>query len=374
MADKNLTKKQSKFFDEPIEFGRPIITKGRIFAFHLKSCIRQSEIKEGNCVSIVWDEKGNNFYGLVLGEESHIFLFDSNSAIEDIGKIEVENPVVGVLVYDNKDTILCIVTDHNYNTKIFTYNLNTARRMYSHMWGHFAFDPINFSGSLINDEIIYSAVNNDFDSLVYLLTNKGNLFSFNLEKNELNLVQTINNKNLSKAMCVNSSNGDIYGVNREGNFWRVSNNNVDYTESQIPCMKNRNYVASVSRLIWRDGKIYGSTSQDAYLFTFDPLNLIIKNLGRPDENSEIRDIDILNDERIFGITANKDRGMGRIFCYSEKHGFQDVGIIQAWQPVHDFAYEPLCIKAGASGDFLIGNGENRNRVFLFCSFPEEFKY
>ena len=369
MAAQDLKKQDSKFFDEPIEFGKPIVTKGRIFAFPLKSSIRQSLIEKGNCVSIVWDNKGSIFYGLVIGKDSHIFLLDSNSTVEDVGRIDVKNPINGALVYDDKDTIVCIITDEN-SIKIFTYNLGIVRRMYSHMWGHFSCDTINNTNAHLHDEVFYAAIKSDFDDLFYILTAKGNIYSLVIKNNEINLIQTVDNKNLSRVLCSNTLNGDIYGVNREGNFWRLNNKKeIHYLDAKIPCMKNRDYVASASKLLWKFNKIYGCTLQDAYLFEFDPSSNIIKSFGRPDENFEVRDIDILEDGRIFGITANKNRGMGRIFCYSDKFGFQDIGIIQAWQSTQDFAYEPLCIKSGASGDFLIGNGENRSNIFLFCSYP-----
>ena len=144
--------------------------------------------------------------------------------------------------------------------------------------------------------------------------------------------------------------------------------NLGRTGFGVNPLQNRNYVASVSKLIWFENKIFGCTLQDAYLFEYDLEFESVKNLGRPDENSEIRDIDIIDGGRVFGITTSEERGMGRIFSYSNKHGFEDLAIIQAWQPVHDFAYQPLCIKSGISGDFLIGNGENRNNIFLYCSF------
>jgi len=365
----NKTKKESKFFEEPIEFGKPIVTRGRIFAFPLKSCIRESNIKRGNCVSIVWDEKSFIFYGLVIGEESHIFLFDSNSTIEDVGKVGVENAKNGILVFDGLDNIVCIITDGSDTTRIFTHNLTTARKMYSHMWGHFTFSPIEDKDILLEKEVIFAAGKNNFDGLIYFLTNKGNIYTYSIGENKLTYISKVDDKNLSKVICFNPENGNVYGVTKDGNFWRLSNKKINYLDIWIPCMKNRNYVACAGNLIWFENRIFGCTLQDAYLFEYDIEDGKVKNLGRPDENSEIRDIDILEDGRIFGITASKDRGMGRIFCYSQERGFEDMGIIQAWQPVHDFAYEPLCIKSGSSGDFLIGNGENRANIFLYCSAP-----
>ncbi|MBC7333940.1 MAG: hypothetical protein H5T85_05745, partial [Actinobacteria bacterium] len=332
--------------------------------------IRESNIKRGNCVSIVWDKRGFIFYGLVIGEEAHIFLFDSNSTIEDVGKIEADNVKNGVLVFDDINNLISIVTDGSDITRIFIHNVDTERKMYSHMWGHFAFAPIEDKKITLKEEIVFTAGKNNFDGLIYILTNKGNVYSYSLDENKLLLISNVDNHNLSKVLCFDPESGDVYGVTKDGIFWRLSNKQVYYLDAQIPCMKNRNYVARASKLIWFKNKIFGCTLQDAYLFEYDIEDGKVRNLGRPDENFEIRDIDILEDGRIFGITASKDRGMGRIFCYSQERGFEDLGIIQGWQPVHDFAYEPLCIKAGSGGDFLIGNGENRDTVFLYCSSPK----
>jgi hypothetical protein len=364
----NKLKKEPKFFDEPIEFGRPIISKGRIFAFPLKSCIRKSNIKKGNCVSIVWDDVSKIFFGLIIGEESHIFLLDSNSTVEDVGKIEMNDAIGGLLVHDRVDSIYCFIDDEK-ELKIFEHKLESERKMYSHMWGHFAFAPIEYTGITLKDEKLLEAVKNDFDNSIYLLTSSGNIYSFEINKKDLRLISKIDNKNLSGTLCVNPKNGDVYGIAREGEFWKLSGSEIKYLNVKIPCMKNRNYLARAGKILWFNGKIYGGTIQDGYLFEFDVENNFIKNFGRPDENHEIRSIDILPNGKIFGITSNKESGMGRIFNYSEKLGFEDIGIIQAWQPMHDFAYQPLCIKAGESGEFLIGNGENRENIFLYCSSP-----
>ena len=368
MSDK---KSDSKFFEEPIEFGKPIVTNGRIFCFPLKSSIRESNIKRGSCVSIEWDSIGSIFYGLIIGEESHIFMFDSNSTIEDIGKLDVKDPLFGTLNINNNNIICCISVRDNYS-KIFIYNLEKAMSMYSHMWGHFSFSPIEDSGIIIEGESIVASHFNYFDNKVYFLSNEGNLYSYSSYDNQLNLIAKVSDKNLSPAICSNPENGNIYGVtSKEGIIWKLSGKKIVYTDVRIPCMKNRNYVAGVSNLLWFEGRIYGGTTQDAYLFEYNVEDDEIKNLGRPDENAEIRGIDILpQDGRIFGITATKDRGMGHIFSFSQKKGFIDIGIIQGYQTVHDFAYEPICIKAGSSGDFLIGNAESRLNIFLFCSAPE----
>ena len=364
----NKLKKEAKFFDEPIEFGRPIITKGRIFAFPLKSCIRKTSIKKGNCVSIVWDNVSKIFFGLIISEESHIFLFDSNSTIEDVGKIEIDDAKGGNLVYDGVNSIYCFVYNGK-ELKIFEHKLESERRMYSHMWGHFAFAPIENTSLVLKEEKLFAAVKNDFNNSIYLLTEEGNIYSFETDKRDLKLISKVDNRNLSSTLCVDPRNGDVYGIAREGEFWKLSGNEIKYLKVKIPCMKNRNYLARAGKIMWFNGKIYGGTVQDGYLFEFDVENNFIKNFGRPDENHEIRSIDILPDGKIFGITSNKETGMGRIFSYSGKYGFVDIGIIQAWQPIHDFAYQPLCIKAGESGEFLIGNGENRENIFLYCPSP-----
>src|SRR3990170_1032782 len=108
--------KETNFFEEPVDFGRPIITKGRVFSFPLRSSIRRSNIGDGGCPSIIWDRQNAAFYGLVIGEETHIFLFDSNSTVEDIGRIEGIKPSSGFLVFDENDHLLCCVTDANDNT------------------------------------------------------------------------------------------------------------------------------------------------------------------------------------------------------------------------------------------------------------------
>ena len=113
--------KEASFFEEPVDFGRPIVTRGRVFSFPLRSSIRKSNIGAGDCPSIVWDRQNSAFYGVVTGEESHIFLFDSNSTIEDVGKVEGVRALSGFLVFDEADHLLCCLTDGGGDTFVHIF-------------------------------------------------------------------------------------------------------------------------------------------------------------------------------------------------------------------------------------------------------------
>jgi hypothetical protein len=362
--------KEASFFEEPVDFGRPIITRGRVFSFPLRSSIRKSDIGAGNCPSIVWDRQNSSFYGLVIGEESHIFLFDSNSTVEDIGGIKGIRAQSGFLVFDGAEHLLCCLTD-DADTHLFLHPVAQERRMYSHMWGHFSFGPIEPLGDPLKGEKALAGLLNAADRSIYVLTGSGGLFRLDAEKRCPEKVASLNPHNLSPVLCADPATGDLYGVSGRGRLWRYGRGGVQFLEAQVPVMKNRDYAALASCLVWQGRSMFGSTLQDAYLFEFKADEGTMRNLGRPDENTEIRGIDIMPDGRIFGISATRDRGMGHIFCYSQKRGFADLGVIHGWQPINDFAYEPLCIRAGGSGDFLIGNGERRSSIFLYCSSPEE---
>jgi len=83
-----------------------------------------------------------------------------------------------------------------------------------------------------------------------------------------------------------------------------------------------------------------------YLFEFDIKEERLRNVGRSDENFKNRDIYIWEDCRIIGITGSKDRGMRRVFCYSQEHGFEDLEIIQAWQPMLALLMNHCVLKQG----------------------------
>jgi len=361
---------EASFFEEPVDFGRPIITRGRLFSFPLRSLIRESGIKPGNCPSIVWDERNAAFYGLVVGEESHLFMFDSNSTVEDIGAFQGVSSVSGFLVFDGTERLLCCLVDSEGQSHLFRHALIQERRMYSHMWGHFLFGPIEPLAAAVREGPAIAGTASPVDSGVYLITAPGGLYRVDLETGKAERLAAVPAQNLSPVLVCDPSAGRLFGVSGRGRLWCWDGSRVTVLEARVPTMKNRDYVASCSSLRWHEGKIYGSTLQDAYLFEFDPEGGVMKNLGRPDENTEIRGIDVAPDGRVFGITATPSLGMGHLFCYSPRTGFSDLGVIHGWQPINDFAYEPLCIRAGASGDFLIGNGEGRSNVFLYCCAPE----
>ena len=376
---------EASFFEEPVDFGRPIVTRGRVFSFPLRSLIRKSAIPAGNCPSIVWDPQNAAFYGLVVGEEPHLFLFDSNSTVEDIGSVGDAPAGHGFLVFDGRDRLLCSLTDSAGDTRLFVHPLTQERRMYSHMWGHFMFGPVEPLGAPIPQERLVAGAaafgpaaaggtgtgtGTTATGRILLLASSGGIYEADLEAGKIERIAAVPPQNLSPALACDPATGHLYGVSGRGRLWRRDGSALEVLEARIPSMKNRDYVASCSSLVWHAGRLYGSTLQDAYLFEYHPEQGLIRNLGRPDENTEIRGIDVLADGRIFGITATPGRGMGHLFCWSPKGGFSDLGVIHGWQPINDFAYEPLCIRAGGSGDFLIGNGEGRSNVFLFCSPPE----
>ena len=362
--------KEASFFEEPVDFGRPIVTVGRLFSFPLRSLIRPSAIPDGSCPSIVWDDRNAAFYGLALGETSHLFMFDSNSTVEDIGAVEEPGAESGFLVFDGADHLLCCLTSADGATRLFVHPLAQERRMYSHMWGHFMFGPIEPLDPGLEGDTAVAGAANPTDSRIYLVSSSGALYCVDLEQRKTRRIAAVPAQNLSPVLACDPSDGRLYGVSGRGRLWCYDGSAVSVLDARVPSMKNRDYTALCSSLVWHDGSIYGSTLQDAYLFELSPDQGILRNLGRPDENSEIRAIDVLADGRIFGITATPGRGMGHLFSYSHHRGFTDLGVIHGWQPINDFAYEPLCIRAGGSGDFLIGNGEGRGNVFLYCSAPE----
>ncbi len=361
---------EASFFEEPVDFGRPIVTRGRLFSFPLRSLIRKSGIPAGNCPSIVWDAQNAAFYGLVVGLEPHLFMFDSNSTVEDIGAIEGAAADSGFLVLDGGDRLLGCLVDPGGHSRLFLHPLSQERRMYSHMWGHFMFGPIEAIGEAIRDDRAMAGALNPLDAGIYLITASGWLYRVDLDKGKAERLAAVPAQNMSAVLACDPSTGSLYGVSGRGRLWRWDGSSVEVLDARVPTMKNRDYAAACSSLVWHSGRFYGSTFQDAYLFEFAPAGAVVKNLGRPDENSEIRGVDVLPDGRIFGVTATPGRGMGHLFCHSRKAGFSDLGVIHGWQPINDFAYEPLCIRAGGSGDFLIGNGEGRGNVFLYCSAPE----
>lgn len=175
-----------------------------------------------------------------------------------------ENVKNGVLVLDELGSIMCVVTEGSDTTRMFTHNLDTERRMYSHMCGHSAFSPIENNKVIMEKETVFVAGQNSFDDLIYILTEKENVYSYSLEENKLIYVSKVDERNLSKIICFNPENGDIYGVIRDGNFWKLSNKKINYLNEQILCMKNRNHLACACKLVWFKDKIFDRAFQDAY--------------------------------------------------------------------------------------------------------------
>ena len=288
-------KQEASFFEEPVDFGRPIVTRGRVFCFPLKSSIRRSAIAAGDCRSIVWDGQNSAFYGLVVGPESHLFLFDSNSTVEDLGSLEVAGAASGLLVFDGQERVLCAVVDGGGDTRLFIHSVAQERRMYSHMWGHFAAGPNEPLGGPLRGERVIAGCLSPADRNIYLLSHSGTLYRADLSGGKLAPAGRVEGRNLSPVLCADPGNGDLYGVSGRGRLWRWRAGAAEPLAARVPCMKNRDYVALCSALVWSGASLFGATTQDAYLFEYRPGEGLVRNLGRPDENTEIRAIDVLPD-------------------------------------------------------------------------------
>jgi hypothetical protein len=192
-------------------------------------------------------------------------MFDSNSTVEDIGAIEGLEATAGFLLFDGSERLLCCLIDPKGGSHLFVHSLAQERRMYSHMWGHFLFGPIDPLDTVIKDDRAIAGAANPLDSRVYLVTAAGILHRVELDNGKVERLGAVPPQNLSAVLACDPSTGNLYGVSGRGRLWRWDGSEVTVFDARVPTMKNRDYAASCSSLVWHDGKIYGEGRINDYL-------------------------------------------------------------------------------------------------------------
>lgn len=344
--------------------GDPFISEGSVFCFPLLDLmygpIGGNDYK---IIALYVYSKNGALYGAISGDEDHLFFMNKKKLMMDLGKVGNkkinENSIKSV-----NNFVYFSVTDSENNTTILKHDADT-----DHI-DHYSlnyFGPIEETNAVIEGESFIESAFNNWDKNIYYLSKTRKVFKLNIDKENLNVIVELE-KESSKAFCCDD-NGNIFGVLHGGEILRfnISERKFYKTGKLVPSQKGREYLAGARKMIFREGVIYGCTSQDNYLFKYDICRNEIFNFGRPDENYDLRSFIVKDDGSIFGATSTVNRGLGNLFKYN-KNGFKDLGNIVGYRPKNGFCHEPSVMVLGNDGEIFIGDNDNRSNLYIY--FPK----
>jgi hypothetical protein len=132
---------------------------------------------------------------------------------------------------------------------------------------------------------------------------------------------------LCRALGI-AKTGKVYGSRVYGNLfcYDPSTNKVMRLKSSLPCVRNRDLTNHVqSWVLAEDGKLYGGTTLDGFLFQLDPENDEVVNLGKPTHAGNVRSL-FIKDSTIHGLVGHGYEYTHYFTFDLRKKGFKDNGI------------------------------------------------
>ncbi len=345
---------------------QPFITEGSVFCFSLLDQIKGPSImvNDYKIADLVVYRKNGVLYGATSGDENHLFFMDKKKMIVDVGIVEAKTINSGSMSIGYDSMLYFAATDADNNTIILKHDLDTD---YTDQY------PLNYSGDIeetglvIEKDMVVGAVSNSWDKNIYFLTANGKIYQFDISKKIIHEIFELES-GFSKSICADGS-GNLFMVLSGGILSRLNVNDrkLAKSTSRVPSQKGREYLAGAEKIVYENGKIYGCTSQDSYLFSYVVESDKVFNFGKPDDNYDIRSFIVEKDGRIYGVTSTKGRGLGHLFLYGE-NGFRDLGNIAGFMPLTGWCNEPSKMVVGNDGEIFISDGDNRSKLFLY--FPK----
>lgn len=212
------------------------------------------------------------------------------------------------------------------------------------------------------------AISPDGRELYGVTTPAADFFVYDIESRQFTFRERIPARQPCHAI-VCDSRGKVYGSADMGWMFRYdpATEELSILDLRLPSEHGREYLAVVRSFARApDGRIYGGTSGDGMLFSFDPIQLTIENLGRPSRRPEIQTLAVTLDGRLFGISNGPDE-IGRLFVYNPTDGqIQDLGMLQcAGVPKFWPGYQFGAMTVGLDGEIYVGESDRISHLFVY---------
>lgn len=348
------------------EKASPYISRGTIYGFGLCQELVEPTILPGeSAICHLITMPSGTAFGLTSGTRGHLFYFHPAYSVVDVG-LYSEAPVAGgSLVKIGNDLIVGGWYGED-SGGLFWHNAAFETGA-----GHEDFVGIKYPIERIRlpgrHEGICALAYHATTRKVFGLTKPDNkIVTIAAKTGEVRVVAQIDSA--ADPVLVVLPDGSLLGGCAEGELWhyRMGSPRAERTGIYIPCQAGKRYAAGMDSLLLSfSGLVYGGTSTDGYFFSYDPVARKVRNLGKPDRQSNIRALAEGHDGLIYGI-AEELKGMAHLFYFdTEDRVFADLGIISTYVPVNWTAHSVGAICTGIHGEIYLGETDTLSHLFVY---------
>jgi len=233
---------------------------------------------------------------------------------------------------------------------------------------------------------IYALTINPEGDVIYGVTYPdGHFFLYDIESKKLKDISPIDKevtfhgperhwRSLPRALICDDS-GRVYTSGNDGVlvYYCPKSNKIVSTELEIP---GDYYPAhpytdyAVVEYFAKDdsGLIYGGSS-DGYLFSFDPEEMQLVNLGKPRQSRRLRCLTVGKDGKVYLMAGERLTSRPcKFYCYDpQTGGFEDLMILTVdrspYYSWRGFQFDSMTI--GIDGTIYLGESDRRSHLFIY---------
>jgi hypothetical protein len=355
-------------------------------------------------------------YGATTGEESYLFVFDPLiNKVRHLGRIMGQESVHHSLVEDKKGSIY-LGTSRNMFEEISLSKGGTGKEgaIDKSLWedikehfkdykgGHlYRYVPGKSNPKVrlpdmaceledlgipqVNNGIYALAVNPEKDEIYAITYPDGHFFVYGIETNKFTDLGPIDDKivfhgperywrSLPRALAYDNS-GRVYFSATDGilKYYDPASKKIESTGLKIPGdyyylqfyedYAVVDYFAGVA-----GGLIYGGTS-DGYLFSFDPAEMKLTNLGKMRASRRLRCLSVGLNGKVYIMAGERSSSRPcQFYDYDPASGgFEDLGLlIVDRSPYYYWRGQQFdAMTTGKDGTIYIGESERRSHLFIY---------
>ena len=343
----------------------PFVRAGSVYAFSLREHLAEPAIPPGESAICALAAVDTGLtYGISCGARGHLFYFHPAFGVVHIGLLG-EGPVEGGALVDVGNSRLIGGWYDPGVGGLFCHSTDgeTGQGLEQFRGPVTPVEPIDVP---VPGEGVVALAHDARTGAVYgLAMPSGALFTLNHDAQQTRVLARIE---AAAPALVALPNGNVLGAYADGQLWeyRVAESRLVSLDAHAPCQMGKRYVAGVQSLVLSStGIVYGGTSTDGFLFSFDPDTGEILNVGKPNRQSNIRALVEGHDGTIYGV-VEEPQGMAHLFAFDPRQrGFTDLGVLGASFPDHWIAHSLGSMSVGPFGEIFIGETDNISHLFIY---------
>jgi len=342
----------------------PFVSEGAVYCFGLREYLVEPSVPRGeSAISALVALEAGLVFGITTGERVHLFYFHPAFGVAYVGPLS-EATATGAAVLDLGGHRILGGWWGPEGGGLFRHETaaEEAQGMEQFRGAKAPIEAIPLPDAA---EGIAALAGPTVNGLAYGLTEPGGkLLEIDVHKPRVRVLARIAE---AAPVLVLLPDGTLIGAFAEGQLWRKlpTQESPQALEAHAPCQKGKRYVAGVQSLIrGPDGLVYGGTSVDGYVFSFDPAGGAVANLGKPNRQSNIRALTQGRDGCLFGLVEEPE-GMAHLVRLDPGRGFTDLGILSAAFPECWTAHSLGSLAVGRGGEVYIGETDAISHLFVY---------